>query len=121
MSTPDVPSGADSLESLKRLKEAETQSELALRTVRGEGEALLQKLREEAEQAVRKAQTEGEQQKTDTVERARQAAETEAGQIVTSAEGEIAKRPKPNADSLDEMRDSILDILFGEFRGDRKN
>jgi vacuolar-type H+-ATPase subunit H len=112
---PALPSG--SVDALKRVKAAETEWELKLRVARGAAAEAMERLRADCEAAVKSAQAVADGERAQALLAARQEAEHEATEILTSgtqaadvaARGE-GKRPADKKDAV------LAAVLAGFYR-----
>ena len=105
----------DSLASLERLKQVETDGDARLRGAREKIEQTLAQLRDESETAVQAARKEADEEAATTLERARADADAEAARVIADAKADLAQKAKTSPADLSSAWDGILDILFSEF------
>lgn len=106
----------DSVASLERLKQVETDTDLRLRTVRGKIDQTLAQLRDESESQVQAARTQAEAEAETVLDRAHTDAEAEAGRILREAQAALEQRRQSGPANLSNVWDDILAVLFDEFR-----
>ncbi len=109
-------STSDSLASLERLKQIETDGDARLRAVRGKIELLLSELRADSESQIQAAKKQAEEEAATVLERAQKDAEAEALRILDQARDDLALRAKAGLPDLTTVWPGILGVLFGEFR-----
>jgi vacuolar-type H+-ATPase subunit H len=107
---------ADTLETLKRLKQAEVESDSRLRTVVAEGEKLLADLKTNVEAAVHGTRLAVDRHRETTLQETRRQADSEAAQILADGEGSAKAVAPLAAKDLDRLREKLLDTVVGEFR-----
>ncbi|MCI4352004.1 MAG: hypothetical protein L3K14_01255 [Thermoplasmata archaeon] len=105
----------ESLASLERLKQVETDADEQLRRVREKIERTLSHLRDASEALVQAARDEAEKGATATIDRARVEAETEAARIVAGAKAALAQRATEGTSDLTPVWDRLRQALFEEF------
>jgi len=105
----------DSLASLEKLKQVETDGESNLRTVRGKIDLTLSQLRADGEAQVQAARQQAEEEGAALLVRAQKEADAEAARILTEAKATLAQRAKAGPGDLSGAWPQILDALFGEF------
>ncbi|MCI4366662.1 MAG: hypothetical protein L3K08_02800 [Thermoplasmata archaeon] len=110
-------SSGGSIESLRILKEIETESEARLNKVRAESEAALKRLKDEAEAAVHAARAESNAQREGTLAEARKVAEAEATVILNEGRQAAQRLEVRSTQAVSAKRDGVLGIVLGEFRG----
>lgn len=118
-SAPPVVDGADSIATLKRLREVEADGDSRIAAVKVEDEQHLAVLREAAEADVAKARSESEQLHDAMVAAALREIETEAEKILEAGRDEAARVAYRSGKDLESSRDALLDALLGEFRTNR--
>ena len=118
MSASDVPPppSLGSIEALKRVKEAETEWDLKLRTARGAATEALERLRAESEAAVRAAQAAADAERANTVLAARQEAEREAAEILAAGQRAAASAARGDGKRPADRPDEILAVVLAGFR-----
>ncbi len=112
----NVTGSPESLASLERLKQVETDGDAQLQMVRGKIDRTLSQLRDESEAKVQAARTEADQEAAAALERARTEADAEAARIIAEAKVALGARAKTSSGDLTQSWDAILDALFDEFR-----
>ncbi|MGC2289382.1 MAG: hypothetical protein WA688_05955 [Thermoplasmata archaeon] len=105
----------DSLASLERLKQVETDGNEQLRKVREKVDGTLSQLRTESEARVQAARDQAEEEAAALLLRAQQDADAEAGRIIAEAEATLAQRSKAGLPDLTPVWPDIMGVLFGEF------
>jgi vacuolar-type H+-ATPase subunit H len=105
----------DSLASLERLKQVETDGDARLRMVRGKIDLTLSQLRADSEDQVKAAQKQADEDAEASLLRAQKDAEQEAARIVAESKASLAQRAKSGPPDLTKVWPDIFNVLFGEF------
>ena len=105
----------DGLESLDRLKQVETESDLRLRTVRGKIDQTLTQLRDDSEAQIIAARQQAEEDAAGQVEKALVQADAEAAKVLQDAQTQLAQQKRAGPDDVKPVWPDILGVLFGEF------
>ena len=110
--------GSVSIETLKRIKEAEVAADAGLAQLRSEGEALLKRLRNEAAEAILQVRSAGEVARQGAVANAKGAADAEAAKLL--AEGRKAAQliEMKATQTVNAKRAKVLSVVLGGFRDD---
>lgn len=117
--TPMPPSEPNaSIEALKRLKAAETQSAAQLKKLVEEGNERLKQLSTSAEEYVRAGKAAAEKSADATIERARATLAGDTSAVVQVGESDAAKVANRSKAELDKLEEKLLDAVLGEFRSD---
>jgi vacuolar-type H+-ATPase subunit H len=106
----------DSLASLERLKQVETDGDAQLRMVRGKIDLTLSQLRNDSEAQIKAAQQQVNEEADAFLLRAQKDAETEAARILAEARTVLDQRAKAGLPDLSKAWPDLLNVLFGEFR-----
>ena len=117
MASETVPGAAPtgSTETLRRVKQVETDLESKLAEARAESDRVLAGLRTEAEQAVRAAQADAEKVRDEAVHAARTRLEAEAEAIVKAGETEARSIEAGAKVDLDSLRSKLLKVALSGF------
>ncbi|MCI4332173.1 MAG: hypothetical protein L3K01_00340 [Thermoplasmata archaeon] len=107
-----------SIEALKRLKAAESETEAKLRQVREEGTEHLKQLALSAEESVRVAKASAEREAESTIERARTGLTGDVAALLKVGEADAAKVGVRSKAALASLESKLLDAVLGEFRSD---
>jgi vacuolar-type H+-ATPase subunit H len=107
---------ADSLASLERLKQVETDADARLRMVRGKIDLTLSQLRADSEDQIKAAQKQADEEAEELLVKAQKEADGEAERIIAEAKASLAQRAKAGLPDLTPVWPGILNVLFGEFR-----
>jgi vacuolar-type H+-ATPase subunit H len=106
------PAPTGSIEALRRVKEAESEWELKIRTARGQNQAAVEMLRTESQNAVKSAQVVADGIRANAVLQAKQEADREAADIlkagVKAADSAALGQGKRPADKKDEILAAVL-------------
>lgn len=106
---------ADSLASLERLKQVETDADARLRMVRGKIDLTLSQLRADSEAQIKVAQKQAEEEGEVLLVKAQKDADVEAQRILAEAKASLAQRAQAGLPDLTPVWPGVLNILFGEF------
>lgn len=116
MAAAEVNATRESLASLERLKDVETEADARLRMVRGKIDLTLSQLRADSEAQILDAKQRAEEEAAALLLRAQKEADAEAARIVAGAKGTLEERSKAGPPDLSQVWPDILSALFGEFR-----
>ncbi len=105
----------DSLASLERLKQVETDGDGRLRMVREKIDQTLSQLRNDGEVQIHAAREQAELEAATMLEGAQLDADAEAARIIADAKATLAQRAEAGPADLTNAWPDILRVLFGEF------
>jgi F0F1-type ATP synthase membrane subunit b/b' len=105
----------ESLASLERLKQVETDTDGQLRMVRGKIDLTLSQLRSDSEAQIQSARAQAEEDAAALLVKAQKEADVEADRILAEAKASLAQRAKAGLPDLTPVWPDILNVLFGEF------
>jgi vacuolar-type H+-ATPase subunit H len=112
---PAAPPTLGSIDALKRVKEAEMDWEMKLRTARGQAAASLEQVRAQSETAVRAAQVIADGERTNTVLNARQEADHQAAEILASGRRAAEAAARGEGKQPSDKKDAILAAVLAGF------
>jgi vacuolar-type H+-ATPase subunit H len=110
-------SSGGSIESLRLLKEVETDAEARVQKVRADAESGLKRLKDEAEAAVHAARADANAHRESALAEARKLAEAEASKILNEGRQAAQRLEVKSTQAVSAKRDGVLGIVLGEFRG----
>ena len=111
--TANEPPGTVSIETLKRVKEAEEAAEGQLAAARAEATATLARLRSEAAEAVQTARAEAEAARAAAVAEARAQAEAEAAALLAEGRKAAERIEMKASQAVAARREKVLAIVLG--------
>jgi vacuolar-type H+-ATPase subunit H len=105
----------NSLASLERLKQVETDGDAQLRMVRGKIDLTLSQLRDDSEAQIKAAQQKVNEEADALLLRAQNNADAEAARILAEAKAALDQRAQAGLPDWGKVWPDILNVLFGEF------
>jgi len=105
-----------SIETLKRIKEAEETADRRLAQVRADGAALLAKARADAAAMIHQAKVAGESSRTGAVAGAKTAAEAEATKLLAEGRKAAELIGQKAGTAIAAKKEQVLNVVLGGFR-----
>jgi F0F1-type ATP synthase membrane subunit b/b' len=105
----------DSLASLERLKQVETDGDAQVRMIRGKIDLTLSQLHADSETQIKAAQQQANEEADALLVRTQKEADAESARILAEAKAALAQRAKAGPPDLGKAWPDILDVLLGEF------
>jgi vacuolar-type H+-ATPase subunit H len=110
-----APAALGSIDALKRVKEAEAEWDLKLRTARGASDEAIAQLKTQAENAIKAAQVAADGERTNAVLAAEQDAEHEATEILTTGAQAAEAAARGDGKHPSDKKDAILHAVLAGF------